>query len=49
MKEKGLFVIYILFPDEAPGFAKSKNNVVFYAIMEKFLAKYLQRKKEFLE
>jgi dipeptidyl aminopeptidase/acylaminoacyl peptidase len=46
MKEKGLPVIYILFPDEGHGFIKPENKIAFYAIMEKFLAKYLQGKYE---
>ena len=46
MKERGLPVIYILFPDEGHGFVKPENKIAFYAIMEKFLAKYLQGKYE---
>jgi len=46
MKERGLPVIYILFPDEGHGFVKPENKIAFYAITEKFLAKYLQGKYE---
>jgi len=46
MKERGLPVIYILFPDEGHGFEKPENKIAFYAITEKFLAKYLKGKYE---
>lgn len=32
---------YIVFPDEGHGFARPENNQIFYAIAERFLAKYL--------
>ena len=41
MRDIGLPVEYINFPDEGHGFAKPQNNMAFIAVMEKFLAKHL--------
>ena len=41
MQKKGLPVTYVLYPDEGHGFAKPENRISFYAIVEKFLAKFL--------
>jgi dipeptidyl aminopeptidase/acylaminoacyl peptidase len=41
MKEKGLPVTYVLYPDEGHGFARPANNTSFHAIAEGFLGKCL--------
>jgi dipeptidyl aminopeptidase/acylaminoacyl peptidase len=41
MRDHGLPVQYINFPDEGHGFAKPENNMAFIAAMEAFLAKHL--------
>ncbi len=41
MKEKGIPVIYALFPDEGHGFARAENRLAFYAVAEIFLSKNL--------
>lgn len=41
MREKGIPVTYVVFPDEGHGFAKPENNIAFHAIAEAFLARYL--------
>jgi dipeptidyl aminopeptidase/acylaminoacyl peptidase len=41
MKQKGINVEYMLFPDEGHGFAKPENRLKFYGAAEKFLAQYL--------
>ena len=41
MRDHGLPVEYINFPDEGHGFAKPENSMAFIAVMEKFLAKHL--------
>ncbi|GAC1378753.1 MAG: S9 family peptidase [Ktedonobacteraceae bacterium] len=41
MKSRGIDYEYMLFPDEGHGFAKPENRLKFYAVAEKFLAKYL--------
>ena len=41
MKEHGLDVAYVNFPDEGHGFANPLNNMAFIAVMEKFLAEHL--------
>ena len=41
MRDIGLPVEYINFPDEGHGFAKPQNNMSFIAVMEKFLAKHI--------
>lgn len=41
MKKKGIEYEYMLFPDEGHGFAKPENRLKFYAVAEKFFAKYL--------
>ncbi|WP_323846430.1 S9 family peptidase [Microbulbifer magnicolonia] len=38
MKDKGIPVTYILYPDEGHGFQKPENNLSFYAATEAFLA-----------
>lgn len=41
MKEKGLPVTYVLYPDEGHGFAKPANRTSFYAVSESFLSQCL--------
>ncbi|NWK94586.1 S9 family peptidase [Sphingobium lactosutens] len=41
MKENGVPVTYVLFPDEGHGFHRPANSIRFNAITEEFLAKYL--------
>ncbi len=41
MKEKGLPVTYLLYPDEGHGFAKPANRISSYAVYEGFLAQCL--------
>jgi dipeptidyl aminopeptidase/acylaminoacyl peptidase len=41
MKNKGIPVTYVLYPDEGHGFAKPENNLSFYAVTEAFLAECL--------
>ena len=41
MKEKGIDHVYLLFGDEGHGFAKPENRMKFFAVAEKFLARYL--------
>ena len=46
MTEKGIPVIYIVFPDEGHGFARPENDIAFKAIMEAFLARHLGGRAE---
>ncbi len=46
MKEKGIPVTYVLFPDEGHGFAKPANNIAFNAVTENFLATCLGGRAE---
>ena len=46
MKEKGIPVTYVLYPDEGHGFAKPANNIAFNAVAENFLAKCLGGRAE---
>lgn len=46
MKEKGLPVTYVLFPDEGHGFARPENSLAFNAIAEAFLAQCLGGRHE---
>jgi len=41
MKDKGIAVEYLLFPDEGHGFAKPENHLKFYGAAEKLLSQYL--------
>src|SRR3984893_6398068 len=41
LKEKGIPVAYLLYPDEGHGFARPENNVAFRAVAENFLARHL--------
>jgi len=41
MRQHGLPVEYINFPDEGHGFANPSNSMAFIAVMEAFLAKHL--------
>jgi dipeptidyl aminopeptidase/acylaminoacyl peptidase len=41
MKDKGIPVTYVLYPDEGHGFARPPNRTSFYAIAEGFLAQCL--------
>lgn len=46
MRENGIPVEYIVFPDEGHGFARPENNMRFYAAAEAFLAKHLGGRME---
>ncbi|AWW73984.1 S9 family peptidase [Erythrobacter sp. KY5] len=46
MKDAGIPVTYVLYPDEGHGFAKPENNLAFYAITENFLAETLGGRAE---
>ena len=46
MKEKGIPVTYVLFPDEGHGFARPENNIAFNAVTENFLATCLGGRAE---
>ena len=41
MKERGIPVTYLLYPDEGHGFARPENNLSFMAVAEAFLARCL--------
>ena len=41
MKESGIPVTYVLYPDEGHGFTKPENNLSFMAVAEAFLARCL--------
>lgn len=41
MKQAGLPVSYVLFPDEGHGFARPENAIAFFAVMEAFLSAHL--------
>jgi dipeptidyl aminopeptidase/acylaminoacyl peptidase len=41
MKEKGIPVTYVLYPDEGHGFARPQNNLAFMAVTEAFLKQHL--------
>lgn len=50
MKEKGIPVEYVLYPDEGHGFARPENRIDFNGRAEVFLAKHLGgRAEEFVE
>ncbi|MEM6826508.1 MAG: S9 family peptidase [Pseudomonadota bacterium] len=46
MKEAGIPVTYVLYPDEGHGFARPVNNISFVAISENFLAECLGGRSE---
>lgn len=46
MKEAGIPVTYVLYPDEGHGFAKPANNIAFMALAENFLAETLGGRAE---
>ncbi|WP_298464613.1 S9 family peptidase [uncultured Erythrobacter sp.] len=46
MKEAGIPVTYVLYPDEGHGFAKPSNNIAFFAIAENFLAECIGGRAE---
>lgn len=46
MKEAGVPVTYLLYPDEGHGFAKPANNIAFTAVTESFLARHLGGRAE---
>ena len=46
MKDAGIPVTYVLYPDEGHGFAKPTNNIAFFAIAENFLAECLGGRAE---
>lgn len=41
MKDKGLPVTYLLYPDEGHGFQKPENRLSFFAVAEQFLAQHI--------
>ncbi len=41
MQEKGIPVVYVLYPDEGHGFARPENRLSFFAVSEAFFAEYL--------
>ena len=41
MRERGIPVTYLLYPDEGHGFARPENNLSFMAVAEAFLARCL--------
>jgi len=41
MKERGIPVTYVLYPDEGHGFAEAGNRISFFAVSEAFLSKCL--------
>jgi len=46
MREKGIDVEYVLFPDEGHGFLKQENRLHFYGIAEEFLAEHLGGRRQ---
>jgi dipeptidyl aminopeptidase/acylaminoacyl peptidase len=46
MREKGIPVTYVVFPDEGHGFHRPENNIAFHAIAEAFLARHLGGRAE---
>ncbi len=46
MKQAGIPVTYVLYPDEGHGFAKPANNIAFFALAENFLAECLGGRAE---
>ena len=46
MKEAGIPVTYVLYPDEGHGFARPVNNIAYTAITENFLASCLGGRSE---
>lgn len=46
MKDAGIPVTYVLYPDEGHGFAKPANNIAFFALAENFLAENLGGRAE---
>jgi dipeptidyl aminopeptidase/acylaminoacyl peptidase len=46
MREKGIPVTYVLYPDEGHGFARPENRMSFYAVAEAFLSKFIHGRYE---
>nr|WP_298926059.1 S9 family peptidase [uncultured Erythrobacter sp.] len=46
MKDAGIPVTYVLYPDEGHGFAKPANSIAFFAVAENFLAECLGGRAE---
>ena len=46
MKEAGIPVTYVLYPDEGHGFAKPTNSIAFFGIAENFLSECLGGRAE---
>ena len=46
MKEAGIPVTYVLYPDEGHGFARPENSIAFFALAENFLAQCLGGRAE---
>ena len=41
LKQRGVPVTYVTFPDEGHGFVRPENRLAFYGVTEAFLAKHL--------
>jgi hypothetical protein len=41
MQERGIPVVYVIYPDEGHGFARPENSISFWAAAEAFLAEHL--------
>ena len=48
MRQKGIPVEYLLFPDEGHGFARPENRLKFYGAAELFLKEHLGGRAEAL-
>lgn len=46
MKEAGIPVTYVLYPDEGHGFAKPTNSIAFFAVAENFLSECIGGRSE---
>jgi len=46
LKGKGIEVEHVVFPDEGYGITQAKNRIKFFAVIEKFLTKYLNGRYE---
>src|SRR5262249_32938910 len=46
MRERGLPVTLVVYPDEGHGFVRPENNLDFFGRMEEFLAQHLGGRKE---
>jgi dipeptidyl aminopeptidase/acylaminoacyl peptidase len=46
LKQSGLSVTYLFYPDEGHGFARPENNIAFFAVGEHFLARHIGGRAE---